>query len=62
MAACEGKREGNSGICMMKVMKCKKCGNLGCLGLDMKVTCTKQGFVAKKCLRCGTVGQIEEFK
>jgi hypothetical protein len=56
MANCSGKRKtAGTGTtsCSMTLHKCKKCDNVGCNPGGSSVSCTNQGFLNGKCLKCG---------
>jgi hypothetical protein len=59
MASCPGKRDNHT--CSSILYRCKKCGNVGCDQGTMG-KCTNQGFQSGKCLKCGAIGQKENFR
>lgn len=59
MASCGGKRK-NGSTCASSLLKCQKCGAIGC---DQIVStsknggeCSRQGFYQARCLKCGALG------
>ena len=51
MASCTGKRPDKSYACGSPLLKCKKCGNVGC-DKPQSGGCTGQGFISGSCGKC----------
>lgn len=58
MATCHGKWSGPHGQCNSTLLRCKKCGNIGCNQRE----CSNRAFDGPKCLKCGAVGQYEPLR
>ncbi len=61
MASCKGKVGKGKITCNDRVLKCKKCGNVGCSNSRIttdKVACTNCSFEQNgaKCTKCGAWG------
>ena len=58
MPKCIGKKGKDKITCNLPVLKCKKCGSIGCYGTDVsdKNPCTNRVFKntsGNQCLKCG---------